>query len=133
MWLRDSNYKATDIRAWSDTCRDLAQDLSPQPPVPVRWDDPVLIQETISKMKPYKAPGVDGWRAQELKLIPRLPYGIWQTCSMQFGKVSLVPTKCSPCTLGKDLLTVYILRWTPYYHPGLYPEVNLQDDCRSTA
>ena len=45
-------------------------DLTPQPEVRVSWDDPILIKSTIVKMKPYKAPGVDGWRAQELKLVP---------------------------------------------------------------
>ena len=35
------------------------------------WDNLGLeLMATIHKMKSYKAPGADGWRAQELKLVP---------------------------------------------------------------
>lgn len=46
-------------------------DLDPEvPEIPISWHKPDLVRDTIFRMKSYKAPGIDGWRAQELKLLP---------------------------------------------------------------
>lgn len=72
MWLRDTQHEAQCDEVWQENFQEIMDNLPPQPRVPVSWDDPTLIKSTIAKMKPYKAPGVDGWRAQELKLVPWL-------------------------------------------------------------
>ena len=50
--------------------RDVLHEIPVQPQVHIRYDDPHLIRDTIVRMKSYKAPGADGWRAQELKILP---------------------------------------------------------------
>lgn len=71
MWLRDTVEEALND-SWHEVCQEVTRDLEPVPPIHVSWSDPVLVQQTIARMKSYKAPGIDGWRAQELKLLPYL-------------------------------------------------------------
>ena len=70
MWQRDSTLEASSQTPWESTLREVLGHIPAQPPVSLRWDDPEIISQTISRMKSHKAPGVDGWRAQELKLLP---------------------------------------------------------------
>ena len=68
--MRDTHQEATTDHLWDEIMHDILPDMEPIPQIPVSWDDPDLILTTIRNMKSYKAPGVDGWRAQELKCLP---------------------------------------------------------------
>lgn len=70
MWQRDSTLEASSSAPWESTLREVLDQVPAQPPISLQWDDPETVHLTISRMKSHKAPGVDGWRAQELKMLP---------------------------------------------------------------
>ena len=70
MWGRDSKEESRSEDLWRDSFQEILQHVPPQEALNITWNDPLHIQTTIHKMKSYKAPGADGWRAQELKLLP---------------------------------------------------------------
>ena len=70
MWGRETETAARDESEWTDALEEILTNIPTQPPIRVSCDNPHFIKETIDKMKSYKAPGADGWRAQELKLLP---------------------------------------------------------------
>ena len=70
MWGRDSGAESQSEDSWSESFQEILQHVPQQEPLCITWNDPFHIQATIHKMKPYKAPGADGWRAQELKILP---------------------------------------------------------------
>ena len=69
-WNRDSEEEELGDSAWQDTIDQLTARIPPTEVLPIVWDQSDIISQTISKLKPYKAPGIDGWRAEELRLLP---------------------------------------------------------------
>lgn len=97
--------------------------MAPIPEIQVTWDDPVVIQHTINQMKSYKAPGIDGWRAQELKLLPYVAicdlakiFGvIWSsqmTPNQMLARTVLLAKNASPQTFS-DGRPITILGYIP--------------------
>ena len=70
MWQRDTECEATDLSQWSEALQDIIPPIPPREPISVVWDDPRVVRATIQRMKPFTAPGLDGWRAQELQMLP---------------------------------------------------------------
>ena len=64
MWCRDTQDEADRIEAWQDELDEVMKNVPVQPSIPISWDDPKLIRQTTERLKPYKAPGIYGWRAQ---------------------------------------------------------------------
>ena len=62
-WNRDIPFEESTDASWSDTVQSLKQRIPPSEPLQIRWHNPKILQHTISKLKPHKAPGIDGWRA----------------------------------------------------------------------
>lgn len=112
MWCRDTPAEADNLDHWRDVIGEITQHIPRQPPVPLRWDDPDLIAQSIDRLKPYKAPGVDGWRAQELKLLPpeaiiadlaQIFHSIWPfsfTSNQMLARVILLAKTSSPQTFS---------------------------------
>lgn len=91
MWQRDTETEATDLSAWDDVFHDILPSVPPRDPIPITCSDPHVIRSTIQRLKSYKAPGVDGWRAQELKL---LPLKISRVCFVIYGPINSPRIKC---------------------------------------
>ena len=70
-WNRDSRIDEQTDDSWSELLQSLRSRIPPTAPLTVRWDDPHLISQTIQKLKPFKAVGIDGWRAEELQTLPQ--------------------------------------------------------------
>ena len=69
-WNRDTDIDERTDHPWSDLLQSLRNRIPPTATLPVHWADPQLIAQTIRKLKPYKAVGIDGWRAEELQSLP---------------------------------------------------------------
>ena len=70
-WNRDSQMDEQMDDSWSELLQSLRSRIPPTAPLTVRWGDPHLISQTIQKLKPFKAVGIDGWRAEELQTLPQ--------------------------------------------------------------
>ena len=69
-WNRDTEEEEATDTTWQETIDHLTQRIPPADPLPIVWSQPEVLQQTIAKLRPYKAPGIDGWRAEELRLLP---------------------------------------------------------------
>ena len=69
-WQRDTPSEELDDSNWRDIVTDLTRRIPPTDPLPIICDQPDVVQQTINRLKPFKAPGIDGWRAEELRLLP---------------------------------------------------------------
>ena len=70
-WNRDPPEDETSDDSWTDILQSLRTRIPPQAPLPVVWNDSQLLTQTIHKLKPFKAAGIDGWRAEELQTLPQ--------------------------------------------------------------
>ena len=70
-WNRDTEADETSDHPWSELVRSLQSRIPPTAPLAIRWSDPEVIEQTIRRLKPFKAVGIDGWRAEELQALPR--------------------------------------------------------------
>lgn len=123
MWCRDTQDEADRIEAWQDVLDEVMQNVPVQPSIPISWDDPKLIRQTTERLKPYKAPGIDGWHAQELKLLPpqaiddlaTIFHYIWPTnftTNQMLARIILLAKIPSPQTFS-DGRPVTILGYLP--------------------
>ena len=98
-------------------------EMDPMPELSVSWDDPEILLTTSSNMKSYKAPGIDGWRAQELKLLPRqaihdlakifgVIWGTQLTPNQMLARTILLAKNASPQTFS-DGRPITILGYIP--------------------
>ena len=69
-WNRDSQQDECSDQPWIQTLDTLCARIPPSTPLQVQWDDPDVLQQTIRRLKPFKAVGIDGWRAEELQSLP---------------------------------------------------------------
>lgn len=69
VWLRDSPEEQQSDEAWQDVLGFLDNHLPTHPTLQIRFDEPELLWQSVHRLKPYKAIGVDGWRAEELQLL----------------------------------------------------------------
>ena len=69
-WNRDSPHEECSDHPWEQTIQSLCSRIPPSTPLQVLWDSPRLLQQTIQRLKPFKAVGIDGWRAEELQSLP---------------------------------------------------------------
>ena len=69
-WNRDTDIEETTDHPWSALLQSLRNRIPPTASLPVHWANPQIIAQTIRKLKPYKAVGIDGWRAEELQSLP---------------------------------------------------------------
>lgn len=70
-WQRDSPHEQSADEPWSDLLDDLDDTVPLQPMLDIKIDDPACLWETIRRLKSHKAPGVDGWHAEELQALTR--------------------------------------------------------------
>ena len=70
-WNRDPPEDEQDDQAWDPLLHSLLNRIPPQTPLAITWTDPHLLTRTIQRLKPFKAVGIDGWRAEELQLLPQ--------------------------------------------------------------
>ena len=66
-WRRDSFESQMNDEAWSSVLDDLTETIPQQPTLEIRFDDPQRLWDSIHRLKPHKAPGVDGWHAEEFQ------------------------------------------------------------------
>ena len=69
-WHRESFCDQTEPTAWQDTLQEILSVTPPATPLSIQIGDPAVLWKVISRMKPYKAEGVDGSRSEELQLLP---------------------------------------------------------------
>lgn len=66
-WLRDSSDDQDTDEPWEDLFHHLDEAIPTQDTLDIQIDDPRRLKETIQRLKPFKAIGVDGWHAEELQ------------------------------------------------------------------
>ena len=69
-WNRDTDVDESTDDPWSDLLQSLRHRIPSTACLPVHWATPQIVAQTIHKLKPYKAVGIDGWRAEELQSLP---------------------------------------------------------------
>ena len=69
-WNRDTELDETTDHPWSDLVTSLQNRIPPTEPLSIQWADPHIIEQTIRRMKPFRAVGIDGWRAEDLQALP---------------------------------------------------------------
>ena len=69
-WNRDTPQDEQTDQPWSEILDSLRNRIPPTAVLPIQWTDPQIIAQTIRRLKPYKAVGIDGWRAEELQALP---------------------------------------------------------------
>ena len=69
-WSRDTSVEEEQDEPWQETLHSLTTRIPPTATLPVHWADPHIVAQTIRRLKPYKAVGIDGWRAEELQALP---------------------------------------------------------------
>ena len=69
-WNRDTPEDEQNDQAWDPLLHSLLNRIPPQTPLAITWTDPHILTRTIQRLKPFKAVGIDGWRAEELQLLP---------------------------------------------------------------
>ena len=70
MWLRDSVLEEKEIGAWKSFTEELDDTHLPAFDLSIDVTSPEIWYQTIKRMKSHSSPGVCGWRAEELKLLP---------------------------------------------------------------
>ena len=70
-WNRDTPEDEQDDQSWDPLLQSLLNRIPPQTPLAITWTDPHILTRTIQRLKPFKAVGIDGWRAEELQLLPQ--------------------------------------------------------------
>ena len=60
-----------DSRPWSSLLADLDATVPVQPLLNIQYDDPQCLWDSIHRLKPFKAAGVDGWHSEELQPLSR--------------------------------------------------------------
>ena len=69
-WNRDTPQDEQTDQPWSEILDSLRNRIPPTAVLPIQWTDSQLIAQTIRRLKPYKAGGIDGWRAEGLQALP---------------------------------------------------------------
>ena len=69
-WNRDSEEEERSDHPWQEVIHDLRTRIPPSTCLTVSWDDPHIVMQTIARLKPFKAVGIDGWRPEELQSLP---------------------------------------------------------------
>ena len=69
-WSRDTSMEEETDHPWTSLLQSLCDRIPPCAPLQVTWDDPGILANTNRRLKPFKAVGVDGWRAEELQSLP---------------------------------------------------------------
>lgn len=69
-WNRDTADDEHLDQPWQDLLHNLRTRIPHTARLPVSWTDPHIIAQTITRLKPLKAVGIDGWRAEELQTLP---------------------------------------------------------------
>ena len=69
-WNRDTSHEECSDHPWEQTITSLCNRIPPSTPLQVHWDNPQILRQTIQRLKPFKAVGIDGWRAEELQSLP---------------------------------------------------------------
>ena len=66
-WLRDTPDAQLSNEEWQSTLDDIDNVIPQQPPLDLRIDDPQCLWDSIHRLKSHRAPGIDGWRSEELQ------------------------------------------------------------------
>ena len=66
-WMRDTYQDQVSDEPWQHLLDDLDMCIPAQPMLDLKYDDPKLLWDTIHRLKPYRAVGIDGWHAEELQ------------------------------------------------------------------
>ena len=125
-WNRDSDSDEHSDDSWQELLQTLRNRIPPTAPLTIQWNDPHLLSQTIQRLKPFKAVGIDGWRAEELQMLPpaaiqdfaRILESIWPTglsAHQLIARVILLAKRVPPTSIsdGRPITILgYISRLT---------------------
>ena len=134
-WNRDTEEEEHSDVTWQDTIDRLTQRIPAAEPLPITWHRPDVVQQTISRLRPYKAPGIDGWRAEELRLLPpsavaSLAHIFSQIWHQGLHKDHMI---ARVVLLAKTKSTRGNRRWASHNDFRLHISTDVQDHRRSVA
>ena len=133
--IRDTEEEEHSDVTWQDTIDRLTQRIPVAEPLPIVWHRPDVVQQTISRLRPYKAPGIDGWRAEEFRLLPpsaiaSLAHIFSQIWHQGLHKDHMI---ARVVLLAKTKSTRGNRRWASHNDFRLHISTDVQDHRRSVA